>query len=198
MQSRGKKEIHRYVIERKGNFAWIIRILLSQFLKLKIFPNVFDNVCRNACCSCGIHRCVFHSKNFQFNSIHFLLNINTDCHLSNTEQTTKPMSIELINPKPLHEINALPSLICIEPYDTHFCLNGGRCFNITVATYSFPSCECAIGYMGERCERKYLNRSYNPEHYMKADDIVTSQNRSNVGEPKIVLSHSISGRCVVL
>lgn len=97
------------------------------------------------------------------------------------------MSIELINPKPLHGINAL-AMPCIEPYDVNFCLNGGRCFNVTVASYSIPSCECATGFMGERCEQKYLNRSYNPENYMQADDIITSQNQSNVGEHKIVLS----------
>lgn len=96
------------------------------------------------------------------------------------------MSIELINPKPLHGINAL-AMPCIEPYDVDFCLNKGRCFNVTVASYWILGCECANGFMGERCEQKYLSRSYNQENYMQADDTITSQNQSNVGEQKIDL-----------
>ncbi|KAG4069964.1 hypothetical protein HA402_015188 [Bradysia odoriphaga] len=103
---------------------------------------------------------------------------HTDCHLSNSEQTTNQMSIELINSKPLHAINVL-AISCIPPYDIAYCLNGGRCFNVTFATYSMPSCECATGFMGEKCEYKYLDRSYNPEHYMKADDTITSEHWSN-------------------
>ncbi|KAJ6641039.1 Protein spitz [Pseudolycoriella hygida] len=104
---------------------------------------------------------------------------HTDCHFSNSEQATKQMSIEFINPEPLHGINAL-AMPCIEPYDTHFCLNGGRCFNVTVASYSLPSCECAEGFMGERCEQKYLSRSYNLENYMKSDDNIQKKNQSHI------------------
>lgn len=122
-----------------------------------------------------------HKKNFS----------PTDCHLSNSEQATKQISIELINPKPSHELNALV-IPCIEQYEAEFCLNGGRCFNVTVASFSIPSCECATGFMGERCEQKYLNRSYNPENYMQVDDdIITLQNESKVGEHLLFLDNFV-------
>lgn len=128
---------------------------------------------------------VFHTQTpkCNFNSEIFSYFQSLDCHLSNSERTAKQISIELINPKAVHGINAL-AVSCIEPYDTLFCLNGGRCFNITVVSYTFPSCECATGFIGERCERKYLNRSYNRENYMQTEDIIQSQYRSNIGEHK--------------
>lgn len=49
---------------------------------------------------------------------------------------------------------------CSLAYDINYCLNGGRCFNYTIATYSIPYCECADGFLGERCEQKYLSISY--------------------------------------
>lgn len=104
------------------------------------------------------------------------------------------MSIELINLEPFHSLHTLE---CNEAFDEVYCLNGGRCFNVTVATYSFPSCECATGYMGERCDRKYLDRSYNPEHYIKTDDAITSENWSNIGELKIVLSVDSVSLCPI-
>lgn len=94
--------------------------------------------------------------------------------------------MELINPKPSHGVNALLKP-CIEPYDTNFCLNGGLCFNVTVASYSILSCECVIGFMGERCEQTYLHLFNNHENYMQADETFTSQNESKVGEHQIVL-----------
>lgn len=92
------------------------------------------------------------------------------------------MSIELINPKPLHTINAL-STPCLEPYHSLYCLNGGQCFNVSLCPAYIVSCECATGFWGERCEWKYLDQSYNPKHYIELDDISASQNRSEVGEP---------------
>ncbi|XP_037916276.1 protein spitz-like isoform X2 [Hermetia illucens] len=48
---------------------------------------------------------------------------------------------------------------CTEEFDTLYCQHGGRCFNYTVANYSQPSCECKEGFIGERCEVKFVTQS---------------------------------------
>lgn len=52
---------------------------------------------------------------------------------------------------------------CTEPMATVYCLNGGHCYNYSVAAFAFPSCRCAVGFLGERCENKYPERSYDLE-----------------------------------
>ncbi|XP_059620446.1 protein spitz-like [Phlebotomus argentipes] len=54
-------------------------------------------------------------------------------------------------PMPVPEFNA-----CSAPYSTAYCLNGGACFNYTIGQLHLPACQCAPGFMGERCELKYL------------------------------------------
>lgn len=49
---------------------------------------------------------------------------------------------------------------CVADLASVYCLNGGSCFNYTIGNYSLPSCVCAEGFMGERCDHKYTNRSY--------------------------------------
>lgn len=49
---------------------------------------------------------------------------------------------------------------CSPLFELHYCLNGGRCFNYTIANYTSPSCECSEGYFGERCEVKTLSENY--------------------------------------
>ncbi|XP_013101035.1 protein gurken [Stomoxys calcitrans] len=49
------------------------------------------------------------------------------------------------------------SFACTGQFLTEFCLNGGRCFRYPVGNHSFFSCECADGYVGERCESKSVN-----------------------------------------
>ncbi|XP_061390890.1 protein gurken [Musca vetustissima] len=46
------------------------------------------------------------------------------------------------------------SIPCTGEFLTEFCLNGGRCFSYPIGNHSFFSCECADGYVGERCESK--------------------------------------------
>lgn len=46
------------------------------------------------------------------------------------------------------------SFACTGQFLTDFCLNKGRCFRYPVGNQSFFSCECADGYVGERCESK--------------------------------------------
>ncbi|XP_073822559.1 gurken [Musca autumnalis] len=49
------------------------------------------------------------------------------------------------------------SIPCTGQILTEFCLNGGRCFSYPIGNHTFPSCECADGYEGERCEWKTVN-----------------------------------------
>lgn len=51
-------------------------------------------------------------------------------------------------------MNDVLSFPCTGEFLTKFCLNGGRCFRYPVGNHSLFSCECADGYVGERCESK--------------------------------------------
>lgn len=46
------------------------------------------------------------------------------------------------------------SLECVDILKLEFCLNGGRCFLYPILNHSLSSCECAEGFVGERCEAK--------------------------------------------
>ncbi|XP_058126910.1 uncharacterized protein LOC131290842 [Anopheles ziemanni] len=49
---------------------------------------------------------------------------------------------------------------CSQLFEENYCLNGGKCHNFTIANSTMPTCECADGFMGERCESKYLDGTY--------------------------------------
>uniref|UniRef100_A0A182VVE8 EGF-like domain-containing protein n=1 Tax=Anopheles minimus TaxID=112268 RepID=A0A182VVE8_9DIPT len=49
---------------------------------------------------------------------------------------------------------------CSQLFEENYCLNGGKCYNFTIANSTMPTCECADGFMGERCESKYLDGTY--------------------------------------
>uniref|UniRef100_A0A182Q0E8 EGF-like domain-containing protein n=1 Tax=Anopheles farauti TaxID=69004 RepID=A0A182Q0E8_9DIPT len=49
---------------------------------------------------------------------------------------------------------------CTQLFEENYCLNGGKCYNFTIANSTMPTCECADGFMGERCESKYLDGTY--------------------------------------
>ncbi|KAM7351780.1 gurken [Cochliomyia hominivorax] len=54
------------------------------------------------------------------------------------------------------------SFACTGQFLTDFCLNGGRCFRVPLGNQSLFSCECADGYVGERCESKSVNGVFVP------------------------------------
>ncbi|KNC29771.1 Protein gurken [Lucilia cuprina] len=54
------------------------------------------------------------------------------------------------------------SFACTGQFLTDFCLNGGRCFRVPMGNQSLFSCECADGYVGERCESKSVNGVFVP------------------------------------
>lgn len=52
---------------------------------------------------------------------------------------------------------------CIGLHEEAFCMNGGKCSNYTMPNapaMMILSCECAEGFMGERCESKYWEGTY--------------------------------------
>ncbi|XP_055857831.1 protein gurken-like [Episyrphus balteatus] len=51
-------------------------------------------------------------------------------------------------------ISEIVSLECVDILKLEFCLNGGRCFLYPILNHSLTSCECAEGFVGERCEAK--------------------------------------------
>ncbi|XP_037709396.1 protein spitz [Drosophila subpulchrella] len=55
-----------------------------------------------------------------------------------------------------------PIYKCPENYDAFYCLNDAHCFAIKVGEDPLYSCECAIGFMGQRCEYKEIDSTYLP------------------------------------
>ncbi|XP_040061915.1 protein spitz isoform X2 [Ixodes scapularis] len=51
---------------------------------------------------------------------------------------------------------------CPEAYAKWYCLNGATCFAIKIGESILYNCECADGYMGQRCEFKDLDGTYLP------------------------------------
>ncbi|KAG1663299.1 Protein spitz [Nymphon striatum] len=51
---------------------------------------------------------------------------------------------------------------CPPEYAAWYCLNGATCFSLTLAESILYNCECADGYIGQRCEYKDLDQSYLP------------------------------------
>lgn len=51
---------------------------------------------------------------------------------------------------------------CPEAYAKWYCLNGATCFTIKIGESILYNCECADGYMGQRCEFKDLDGTYLP------------------------------------
>merc|ERR1712001_793218 len=43
-----------------------------------------------------------------------------------------------------------------------YCLNGATCFTVKIGISILYNCECADGYMGQRCEFKNLDGTYLP------------------------------------
>ncbi|XP_067008253.1 probetacellulin isoform X2 [Anabrus simplex] len=51
---------------------------------------------------------------------------------------------------------------CPPAYANWYCLNGATCFTVNIGESLLYNCECADGYMGQRCEFKDLDGSYLP------------------------------------
>ncbi|XP_035209520.1 protein spitz-like [Stegodyphus dumicola] len=49
---------------------------------------------------------------------------------------------------------------CPEAYAKWYCLNGATCFSVKIGESILYNCECANGFVGQRCEFKDLDGSY--------------------------------------
>ncbi|KAM7351965.1 spitz isoform 2-T5 [Cochliomyia hominivorax] len=56
-----------------------------------------------------------------------------------------------------------PTFKCPANYDAWYCLNEATCFTVKIGDSVMYNCECAIGFMGPRCEYKELDGSYQPK-----------------------------------
>ncbi|XP_075216206.1 protein spitz-like isoform X2 [Lycorma delicatula] len=54
------------------------------------------------------------------------------------------------------------TLTCPPAYAAWYCLNGATCFTVRIGDSLLYNCECADGFMGQRCEFKDLDGSYFP------------------------------------
>ncbi|XP_073990091.1 protein spitz-like isoform X2 [Rhodnius prolixus] len=54
---------------------------------------------------------------------------------------------------------------CPTQYDKYYCLNGATCFTVKIGETHLYNCECADGFIGERCEFKDLEGSYMPSKH---------------------------------
>ncbi|XP_039485990.1 protein spitz [Drosophila santomea] len=55
-----------------------------------------------------------------------------------------------------------PTFACPPTYDAWYCLNDGTCFTVKIHNEPLYNCECALGFMGPRCEFKEIDGSYLP------------------------------------
>ncbi|RWS31156.1 protein spitz-like protein [Leptotrombidium deliense] len=75
-----------------------------------------------------------------------------------SRSTPKPRS-----PSPTTRPNiTFQTYACPEAYAKWYCLNGATCFSVRIGESILYNCECADGFMGQRCEFKDLDGSYLP------------------------------------
>lgn len=55
-----------------------------------------------------------------------------------------------------------PIFACPPTYAAWYCLNDATCFTVEIHNEILYNCECAIGFMGPRCEYKEIDGSYLP------------------------------------
>lgn len=86
--------------------------------------------------------------------------------IDNVETTTTDNKNKKTIRLPGHTIDASETYKnnrCIGLHEEAFCMNGGKCINYTMPNapaMMILSCECAEGFMGERCDSKYWEGTY--------------------------------------
>lgn len=79
-----------------------------------------------------------------------------------TTQRTTTTSTTTTTTTPRPNIT-FPTFKCPANYDAWYCLNEATCFTVKIGDSIMYNCECAIGFMGPRCEYKELDGSYQPK-----------------------------------
>ncbi|XP_042896177.1 uncharacterized protein [Parasteatoda tepidariorum] len=83
--------------------------------------------------------------------------ITVSCSSRSTPNRPRPTTIATTRPNITFQTYACP-----EAYAKWYCLNGATCFAVKIRDSILYNCECADGYMGQRCEFKDLDGSYLP------------------------------------
>ncbi|XP_042896184.1 uncharacterized protein [Parasteatoda tepidariorum] len=81
--------------------------------------------------------------------------ITVSCSSRSTPNRPRPTTIATTRPNITFQTYACP-----EAYAKWYCLNGATCFAVKIRDSILYNCECADGYMGQRCEFKDLDGSY--------------------------------------
>lgn len=82
---------------------------------------------------------------------------SADCCSSRSTPKPRPPSHSAMRPNITFQTYACPPA-----YAAWYCLNGATCFTVKIADSILYNCECADGYMGQRCEFKDLDGTYLP------------------------------------
>ncbi|XP_053202113.1 protein spitz-like [Panonychus citri] len=101
-------------------------------------------------------------KMLPFFFLQLLLRFTESCSSRSTPKPRIPTSFNSLTPSTTRPNITYQTYACPEAYAKWYCLNGATCFSIRVGESILYSCECAHGYMGQRCEFKDLDGSYLP------------------------------------
>ena len=92
--------------------------------------------------------------------LQLLLRFTESC---SSRSTPKPRIPSTLQPSTTTRPNiTFQTYACPEAYAKWYCLNGATCFSVRIGESILYNCECAHGYMGQRCEFKDLDGSYMP------------------------------------
>ncbi|XP_037957825.1 protein spitz [Teleopsis dalmanni] len=83
--------------------------------------------------------------------------------ISTTSTTTAAPTTTTLRPTTARPNISFPTYKCPATYDAWYCLNDATCFSVKIGQSIMYNCECAIGFMGPRCEYKELDGSYLPK-----------------------------------
>ncbi|XP_020809588.1 protein spitz [Drosophila serrata] len=72
-----------------------------------------------------------------------------------------PDNVELTTTTPRPNVT-FPIYACPPTYAAWYCLNDATCFTVEIHNEILYNCECALGFMGPRCEYKEIDGSYLP------------------------------------
>lgn len=74
-----------------------------------------------------------------------------------------PPNPNIVTTQPQQRPNiTLPIFNCPPAYAAWYCLNDATCFTVEIHNEILYNCECAIGFIGPRCEYKEIDDSYLP------------------------------------
>ncbi|XP_041448835.1 protein spitz [Drosophila obscura] len=73
--------------------------------------------------------------------------------------TLPPDNVAITTPRPNI---TFPTFKCPPTYAAWYCLNDATCFTVEIHNDILYNCECALGFMGPRCEYKEIDGSYLP------------------------------------